>query len=254
MLWFGTLMENSLINPNQLRAYGLVLNDDRFNSTRGFGINTDEVFIPFDTTGTVIYFKSRVPTEWEKTHLPIILITGDTWSPSDEVLYLGKQSHEDIEMQNIQSLTHGMTSQQIHSIMSDETKAQIEQYGETDIKLGKISCIYSPKDFCERLVSAVNIATTYHDDVDQWENERKVSSVVTNDRHSKFMAEELAQKWNIGIQTAKDTIQVTTQRGIRTAIHPMTKRLRVDHLNLHRQRLRGTWYFHTLLSKMPVNS
>jgi hypothetical protein len=214
MLWFGTLMENFLINPNQLRAYGVVVNDDPFDSTRGFGINTDNTFIPFDTMGTVIYFELRVPTEWEKTHLPIILITGDTWSPSNEVLYLGKQSREDIEMQNIRSLTSGMTSQQIHSITSDKTKVQVEQYRETDIELGKISCVYNPKDFCERLVSAVNIATTYRDDVDQWENEQKVSSIVTNDRHSKFTAEELARKWNIGIQTAKDTIQVTTQRGI----------------------------------------
>jgi Mg2+/Co2+ transporter CorC len=117
--------------------------------------------------------------------------------------------------------------------MSDETKVQVKQYRETDIELGKISCVYNPKDFCERLVSAVNIATTYRNDVDQWESERKVSSVITNDRHSKFTAEELARKWNIGIQTAKDTIQVTTQRGIRTAIHPMMRRLRVDHLNLH---------------------
>jgi hypothetical protein len=118
-----------------------------------------------------------------------------------------------------------MTSRQIHSIMSDEMKTQIKQYRETDIELGKISCVYNPKDFCERLVSAVNIATTYCDDVDQWENERKVSNIIMNDRHSKFMAEELARKWNIGIQTAKDTIQVTTQCGIRTAIHPMTRRL-----------------------------
>jgi hypothetical protein len=127
---------------------------------------------------------------------------------------------------------------------------QIKQYGETDIELGKISCIYNPKEFCERLVPAVNIATTYHDDVNQWENERKVSSIVTTNWHSKFTAKELARKWNIGFQTAKDTIQVTTQCGIRTAIHPMMKRLQVNHLNLHQQRLRGTWYCNTLLSKV----
>jgi hypothetical protein len=33
MLWFGTLMENSLINPNQLLAYGVVVNNDPFDST-----------------------------------------------------------------------------------------------------------------------------------------------------------------------------------------------------------------------------
>jgi hypothetical protein len=34
------------------------------------------------------------------------------------------------------------------------------------------------------------------------------------------------------------------------AIHPMTRRVRVDHLHLHHPRLRGTWYADTLLSKV----
>jgi hypothetical protein len=54
----------------------------------------------------------------------------------------------------------------------------------------------------------------YHDDVDQWNEEQKVSSFISNERHSKAMPEELASKWNIGIQTAKDTLQATTQQGI----------------------------------------
>ena len=33
MLWFGTALENSLINPNQIFAYGLSINDNPFNST-----------------------------------------------------------------------------------------------------------------------------------------------------------------------------------------------------------------------------
>ena len=31
MLWFGNQLPNSLINPNQLRAYGLIVNDDPFD-------------------------------------------------------------------------------------------------------------------------------------------------------------------------------------------------------------------------------
>ena len=30
MLWFGTALENSLINLNQIRAYGLSINDDPY--------------------------------------------------------------------------------------------------------------------------------------------------------------------------------------------------------------------------------
>ena len=82
------------------------------------------------------------------------------------------------------------------------------------------------------------------------EEERRVCAVITNEHHSKVMPEELSRKWSIGLQTANDTLRVTTQKGIRTAIHPMTQRVRVDHLHLHRQRLRGTWYTDTLLSKV----
>ena len=57
MLWFGDLLPNSLINPNQVRAYGIDVNDDLFSSTRQFGINNETAFIPFDTMGTVVYFK-----------------------------------------------------------------------------------------------------------------------------------------------------------------------------------------------------
>jgi hypothetical protein len=34
MLWFGTLLPNSLINPNQLRVYGLDVNDDLIRLAR----------------------------------------------------------------------------------------------------------------------------------------------------------------------------------------------------------------------------
>jgi hypothetical protein len=95
------------------------------------------------------------------------------------------------------------------------------------------SRVYDTKEFGDRLISAVNIATTYHDDIDQWEEEQKASSIISNKRHSKATPEEVASKWNIGLQTAKDTIRVMTQHGIRTAIHPMMRRVQVDHLNLH---------------------
>jgi hypothetical protein len=129
-------------------------------------------------------------------------------------------------------------------------KAEIELHGEIERQLGDISQVYNEREFCNRLISAVNIATPYRDDIDQREAERRACSIISNDRHSKVSPEELARKWNIGIRTAKDTLKVTTQRGIRTAVHPMTRRMRVDHLHLHRNRLRGTWFADTLLARV----
>jgi hypothetical protein len=49
---------------------------------------------------------------------------------------------------------------------------QIEQYGETHMELSKISDIYhDPREFCDCLISEVNIAMTYCNDVDQWGEE-----------------------------------------------------------------------------------
>jgi hypothetical protein len=64
MLWFGSQMDHSLINPNQIREYGLPVYDDPF-SKQQFGIDGNEAFIPFNTTGTIVYFKTHVPTDWE---------------------------------------------------------------------------------------------------------------------------------------------------------------------------------------------
>ena len=54
MLWFGKGLENLLINPNHIRAYGLSINDDPFNANE-LGIDTEELFILFNTTGIVVH-------------------------------------------------------------------------------------------------------------------------------------------------------------------------------------------------------
>jgi hypothetical protein len=70
----------------------------------------------------------------------------------------------------------------------------------------------------------VNVATAYRNDVDEVIKKRKESGVLTTDRHSKVGPEELSRKWNIGLQTAKDTLDATTQHGVRTAVHPMSEK------------------------------
>ena len=85
-LWFGSSLEHSLINPNQLRANYLKVQDNPFEPDAGISGNTnddDDVFIPFDTTGTIVSFESRVPTEFEMSNLPVIVITADQWDPGN---------------------------------------------------------------------------------------------------------------------------------------------------------------------------
>ncbi len=77
-----------------------------------------------------------------------------------------------------------------------------------------------------------------------------ISATFTRERHSSVMFLNLSRKWNIGLEMAKQTLQVTTQRGVRTAVHLLHRQYCVDHLHLNRRRLNGDWFTDTLFSKV----
>ncbi len=77
-----------------------------------------------------------------------------------------------------------------------------------------------------------------------------LSFVGSKDRHPRVNAETVARRYRCGIETAQRTLETMTQRGVRYAIHPLHRRYRVDHLNLHRRRLADTFCMDTLFSKV----
>jgi hypothetical protein len=127
--------------------------------------------------------------------------------------------------------------------------SQMEQWGQVESELGKLSESLNKKTFYKRLIGSVNVATAYRN-VHKVIKKRKESGVLTTDRHSKVGPEELSRKWNIGLQMAKDTLDATTKHGVRTAVHPMSWQLRVNHLHLHRPRLKGMWFLDTMIAKV----
>jgi hypothetical protein len=60
----------------------------------------------------------------------------------------------------------------------------------------------------------------------------QAGAVYARHRHTIVSAETLSKMWNIGLETAQRTLRVTTQNGLRTAVHPITRRYRVDRLHL----------------------
>ena len=84
-LYYGTQLEHSLINPNQIRYNGIDTWDNPFDKSRNFGIEIDNsTFIPFLTKGTKIYFKSRTPTYDELRDCRKIDMTSmNEWNPSE---------------------------------------------------------------------------------------------------------------------------------------------------------------------------
>jgi hypothetical protein len=135
MLWFGSQMDHSLIDPNQIHEYGIPMYDNPFSQSQ-FGINCNDDFIPFNTTGTIVYFKSHMPTDWETCNLPIIMLTGKDWDPVNIGLGNGC-SREQAEMQMIQSLETGVP----------KWKMAAEQWGQVEHELSKLSPTLHEKTF-----------------------------------------------------------------------------------------------------------
>ena len=101
----------------------MVVKDDPFNA-KEFGINADEDFIQFNTTGTIVYFNSRVPTDWETTNLTVVLLTADTWDPKTVNLRSGCSSHEESEMRIVCSLTSGMNRRTISAVRQEQSASR----------------------------------------------------------------------------------------------------------------------------------
>jgi hypothetical protein len=66
-LYYGIKLDHSLINPNQVRSYGIGFWDNPFDHTRGLIIDVnDELKIPMQLRGTKIQFSTRTPTMLEE--------------------------------------------------------------------------------------------------------------------------------------------------------------------------------------------
>ena len=83
-LWMGSLMDNSLINLNQLRHYGVNFQDDpTSNRPLSFISWNGDFTMPLHQEGTILYFDTHTPIQKELDTCPHInLSSRHTWNPS----------------------------------------------------------------------------------------------------------------------------------------------------------------------------
>ena len=84
-LWYGSQMDHSLINPNQIRAYNIPLWDNPFDPAHPTQIEVnDSIVIPLQGQGTKLQFDTRVPTRQELNECPHITMTSPLpWDPTN---------------------------------------------------------------------------------------------------------------------------------------------------------------------------
>ena len=111
---------------------------------------------------------------------------------------------------------------------------------DTEPGLLQISSIYCLHEMTKTLISQRNIEAV---DV----QERK--TFKSNERHTSITSDQLSERWNIGMKQAQQTLRVTTQRGVRTAILPLSRRYRTDRMFNQKKLRNQKFYTDTLFGR-----
>ena len=79
-LWMGDKLDHTLVNPNQLQAYGVSVQDNPFDA-KPLSITTD-ASVKLYLEGTIIFGDTRMPIESELGQLPRLILTSPRdWDP-----------------------------------------------------------------------------------------------------------------------------------------------------------------------------
>ena len=227
-LWMGDTLAHSLINPNQLRAFGTLVQDNPYH-TDPLGIKPPpyDLEIPLRTAGTIIYADTRAPTRNELATRPIIALTSSSdWDPH----------HVRFPSHNVEEARRAT----INAIQSRQQR-DVHQYGCYNIEPGLQGTVDDPATFSIRLISAVQI----HDPLQLKEDVPSSKTFHTSERKSTVSASDLSERWFIGLKQATQTIKSTSQRLLRSAILPLAQRYHADRM-YDRPRFRGVIYTDTM--------
>ncbi len=214
-IWFGKKLQNSLIIPNQLRYAGVSVQDNPFHKAEPLTLSHDDVTIPLSLDGTNIFFPTTTPTQEQLDSSPHIELTFDTeWNPHAE---------------------------QLAAVQSAEAEDRFgDGFGGVEPGLLQISSLYSLKEMAENMrdhrhISAVDV------------EERK--TFISKERHPAITSENLSERRNIGLHQVKHTLRVTTQRGVRSATLPASRRYRTDRMYQQTKLRNQKFYMDTLFGR-----
>jgi hypothetical protein len=193
-LWMPDTVTASLINPNQLRAFGITVQDNPFASPvyiRREG-EEDVISISMFAVGTNISINVRTSTQEELDSCQQRILTSDTeWEPNDIKFPQVGAIHRDASM--------------------DLESAQGE--------------IYNVLGFSQRLIASCRVqsAAVVRD-------LPITPTFQTEARRSSVTPEQLADHWIIGLETARQTLKRTTQCFLRSALLPLSRRYEAERM------------------------
>ena len=224
-IFMGDKVKNTLLCPNQMRAFGLTVDDTLMHlapksklSTHSIVSDDENFMILLSLKGVFSYFPTRTPSVDEFATCKRVQLTDEfNWGP---------HSQEFQEQEN-NVIEHNRGD---YYISPEHRRIMCVQTNDME----QISLAYND-------AYAISTMST-------------IDSTVSNNKHYRTSAEKLSSLWNIGLDTAKKTIQVTTQKGIRTTNYPIEQRFRTRQVQLRYKQLggrHGRFYTDTFFSDVP---
>ena len=224
-LQMGDTLPHSLINPNQLCAYGTLVQDNPFSrDPLAIEPPNNDITIPLSTLGTIIYANTRAPTQEELATLPHVVLSADSpWDPHC-----------------IQFPSNDMEAVKINATKTYKRSQPID-----NVEPGLQGTVHDPSTLITRLISSIQVhnPTVTKDDLPM------ARTFHSTERKQNVSAADISKRWFIGLQQAANTIKATTQRLLRSAILPLAQRYRADRM-YERPRFRGVIYTDTLNGKV----
>lgn len=226
-LYFGDRLSHTLICPNQLRNHGIIVDDipRQFDeeSTHSIYVPDHDLRIQLELEGIISGFKSRQPSmaELEDINSYIELSSDIEWEPNS------------IQFEVIEDETTAKTKQKTRSriemIISEQSKQQRQI---------AMACSHH-QAICDSY-KLVEVETIENDSL------ATIMAVRRGDPTSEISIENISQKWRIGTETAKRTMKVTTQFGVRSLKFPAQRRFATAMPHLRYPRVNGTFYADTM--------
>lgn len=222
-LFYGTKLDHSLINPNQLRAYGVPFWDNPYDEQHDLCIQAPhaDLNIPLQTKGTKVLFETRVPTQQDLQECVHVAMTSQReWNPATIAMKISAvQTQTPIPWKRtIEGVHHNVNV--YFDPISDE--ALMDSMDTTLVNFNDSRTIQATTVHETEVMDDVPVRRTF----------------VSTERHTKATAESLSERFGIGIQRARETLKATLQRGVRSAILPISRRYRADRMFM-KKRLNG---------------
>jgi hypothetical protein len=200
-LYFGDEMPNSLLNQNQMRYNGVIVNDcptflsPNQESSHSLYTPDEDIHLPLSLNGCISYLPTRIPSDHEIQNCTWLTLTSDeVWEPYRDMFH----EQEKLAQQRY-----------IRSVRADFLEPYLNlptQQDNFDRLLGSISSTFLPMNLKQSPIKHC-----------------KISSLNNSNQKTKFTHKGLSEKWGISHDTAVQTLKITTQKFIRSAINPIER-------------------------------